>query len=145
MRRVERAAALVAALCLVWLIFACTPAPSPEQDRRDIERVLETRRQLMQERRVEGLYALLSPSYHDEAGGPNEARTLIKEAIGGASRLEVALSGRVVEVHGDEAQVTQQYFLVAEYDGLTQSLKGTEHLRFRREGGAWKIVGGLTK
>lgn len=138
-------ACLLLGLLLAFSLSGCEEADTPAKDARTIEGLLKERETAMRARDVKALVALLSPSYRDKQGGLNEAKALIESAIGTADSVQVMNSERVVEVRGDTAGTSQRYFLVAVYEGLTQTLKGQERLRWRREDGRWRIVGGLTE
>lgn len=130
---------------LLVILGSCEEATNPAREARAIESVLDERRVAMQARDVNALLALLSPDYRDKEGGYAQAKALIESAIGSAESLQVVNTERWVEVHGDRADSRQRYFLVAVYEGLTQTLKGREHLSWRRENGRWRITGGLTE
>ena len=131
-------------LLVLGTVAGCASDPrDPAADTRAIEQVLDARHAAMQARDGAAYAVLFSPNYHDRLGGRAEVVRAATDLFATYDSIELRISGRKVELRGDEAVAVQDYFLVATSQGLDQSLKGSERLVLRHEGGRWLIAGGL--
>ncbi|RJO63041.1 MAG: hypothetical protein C4523_21435 [Myxococcales bacterium] len=140
----SRVLAFALAFAAFVSVIACDRTPAVP-DSKAIEAVLDRREAAMEKGDLGTYYLLLSPNYADGAGGLDDAKRVIRDTLSSFTSLDITINERQVKVDGERAEATQRYFiLAADKDGQIQ-LNGQERLRFAKENGAWRIVGGLVE
>jgi hypothetical protein len=124
-------------------------------DTRAIYDTLEAYRQALEKRDVDGILALVAPSYFDTAGTPDPTDDLdrprleaaLKDQLPKAENLKVDFTIRRIEVTGDEAQA--EIFFDSFYRVKTPTItiprrdSDVERLKLRRIDHKWLFVSGL--
>jgi hypothetical protein len=148
----------------IWLLpllsLGCTKhIPGTEiddnKDTRAIIDVIEKYRSASERRDPDGILALVSTTYFDDAGTPDPKDDLdyerLRQALGddfrrlNAVKLELAV--KKVNVEGDKASAQlfyDGYFRITTPSGEVPKQDSDLHMmKFKREGSAWKVVTGL--
>ncbi|GFE56152.1 nuclear transport factor 2 family protein [Geobacter sp. AOG1] len=120
-------------------LFAC----SSNADRDAVLAVAVKRQQALTSRDINRYLPLLSPHYQDKGRDYAAKSRELAEILSSFDRIDYRSRGRRVEVHGDRATINGSYELRVTTRGKEMELAGKEELRFQKEGGEWKIVGGL--
>ncbi|MCI0569801.1 MAG: nuclear transport factor 2 family protein [Myxococcaceae bacterium] len=145
---------------LLLLLAACAPRRIPDTDipdTRDTRAILEVLRQYREateKRDAQALLALVSPTFHDDAGTGTPAddmdyarlQQVLPEKLAALKDVQLELSVRRIDVEGDEATAVFYYTTSYLIPGVTQKAQSDSDLmemKLRREGGTWKIRSGL--
>ena len=160
MRWLGRAAVLVSACVLA---LACSPGyigDTPIEDtpdKRAVFEVVEAYRQAIEHRSVETLAAIVSPQYFENASstaiqlddyGYEKLRDVVMPLLQDHIKsVQYRIRMIRLEVEGDRAFADFEYWVKFLYteggrDGW-RTKNDFNRLEFAREGGAWKIIGGL--
>jgi ketosteroid isomerase-like protein len=143
------------------LASACGPHRLPgteipdTNDTRAISDTVERYRQALEKRDVDGILALVAPSYYDTAGTPDPADDLdrarleaaLREQLPKAESLKVDFTLRRIDVSGDEAEA--EIFFDSFYRVKTPTTQvprrdsDVERLKLKRIDGKWLFVSGL--
>ena len=124
---------------LLFLLSAC----SSKSDRDAVLAVAVERQQALTSRDIHRYLPLLSPHYQDKGRDYAAKARELTDILTSFDRIDYRSLDRRVEVHGDRATVTGSYELRVVRQGKEMALAGKEELQLRKEGGKWKIVGGL--
>jgi len=124
-------------------------------DTRAIVAVIDSYRRAAEHRDAEGVLALVSQKYFDDAGTPDPADDIdyeqLKKRISNdfkklaALRLDIAVKS--VNVEGDDATAIVYYdanYRITTREGeVGKKASDTHRMRFHREAGVWRFVSGL--
>ena len=153
---------LARSLALVALsLAACSSRRIPGTEIRDtpdtraIVAVIDGYRQAAERRDAEGVLALVSPAYFDDAGTPDPAddldygqlRTVLPENYARLTAVRLGIGVREVDVQGDRATANVFYdghYRVATAAGeAPKQASDVAQMKFVRDAGKWRIAGGL--
>lgn len=124
-------------------------------DTRAIVTVIDAYRRAAEHRDADGVLALVSQKYFDDAGTPDPADDIdyqqLKKRIGddfknvAALRLDIAV--KTVNVDGNQAAAVvyydEHYRIATRAGEVAKQANDTHRMRFTREGEAWRFVSGL--
>lgn len=130
----------ILALALCLSVVGCSDSHT---DRKAIEAVLLQRQQALASKDLPLYLSIISPDYHNKGTDYAAKRAEIAATFAAFDRIDYRATDRRVEIHGDNATVAESYTLRVVGGGKGVTLAGREEVRFRREAGGWKIVGGL--
>jgi hypothetical protein len=149
------------ALAALLAASACAPRYLPgteidnTQDTRAIYEVVLKYREALEKRDVDGILALVAPSYYDTAGTPDPGDDLdrarleasLREDLPKADSLKVDFTLRRIDVHGDEAQVEiffdQYYRVKTSTVSVPRRDSDVQRLRLKKIDNQWKFVSGI--
>jgi hypothetical protein len=145
----------------VTLAAGCAPKHLPgteipaTNDTRAIYDTLERYRQALEKRDVDGILALVAPSYYDTAGTPDPSDDLdrprleaaLRDQLPKAESLKVDFTIRRIDVAGDDAQA--EIFFDSFYRVKTPTTQvprrdsDVQRLKLKRLDNKWLFVSGL--
>jgi hypothetical protein len=149
----------LAALGVLTLAACARNIPNTDirdtEDNRAIIDVVDAYRKAFDTRNVDGVMALVSTTYYDDAGTLDASDdvdfinlpVVLKDTFARLSQVRLEFGITSIEVNGDKA--TAELFYDAKYRvsvGKSEVAKrdtDLQRLKFRKEGTAWKIVTGL--
>jgi hypothetical protein len=150
-----------ALLVAVLVLAACGPRRFPgteiedNADTRAVRAAVVAYRAALEKRDAAAVLALVAPEYLDNAGTPDPADDLDRQALetqlprdlSGLEGLRVDLTLRRIDVKDDTAIAEvffEQYYKVSTPDGPVPRRDSDVHrFRFRRSGATWLFVSGL--
>jgi hypothetical protein len=153
--------ATVLAALLAASASACAPRYLPgteiesTKDTRAIYELVVKYREALEKRDVDGVLALVAPSYYDTAGTPEPGDDLdrarleasLREDLPKADSLRIDFTVRRIDVNGDEAQA--EIFFDEYYRVKTATVtvprreSDVQRLHLKRLDNQWKFVAGL--
>ncbi|RII26402.1 MAG: DUF4440 domain-containing protein [Geobacter sp.] len=128
---------------LLFILLFSLSACSSKSDRDAVLAVAVERQQALTSRDINRYLPLLSPHYQDKGRDYAVKARELTDILTSFDRIDYRSLDRRVDVRGDRATVTGSYELRVVRQGKAMELAGKEELQLRKEGGEWKIVGGL--
>ena len=125
-------------LLLVLLVQACT---SSEKEK--IERLLVQREEAFQKKDLVLYLSCISKDYQDKEENFEKIKNRVSGYFETFDRMDYNAWDQSVQVEGKNATVIRQFRIEVEKKGNKNHYAGREVLRLRKEGGEWKMIGGL--
>jgi ketosteroid isomerase-like protein len=122
----------------VLLLLACGSS-----DEEKIEQTLRQREEAFQKRDLSVYLSCISNEYQDKNEDFGRLKTRMEGYFKTFDRIEYRSWDRAIEIAGDSAKAIQQFSLEVEKAGKGKIYSGKELLFLKKEGGKWKITGGL--
>jgi hypothetical protein len=149
----------LAALAILALSACAKNIPDTEirdtPDNRAIIAVVDAYRRAMDARSIEGVMALVSTSYYDDAGTLDSSDdvdyanlpAVLKDTFARLSQVRVEFGITAIVVQGDKGSADlfydAKYRVATPRNEVSKRDTDLQRLMFRKEAGAWKIVTGL--
>ena len=126
--------------CLLPVLFLPACQRSEEEG---ITRVLIQREEAFGKKDLSSYLSCISKEYLGKDENFDQLKDRIERYFRTFDRIEYRSWGRSLYVEGEEARVIQQFHLEVERGGEVKRYTGKESLFLRKQGGVWKIAGGL--
>jgi hypothetical protein len=123
------------------LLFLC--AVGCASGERTVEEVMRRRERALATADAALYASLISPDYRDRGIDSRTKLAELEHTLKAFGPVAYRSLGRTVSLSGDTATVTGRYAMKVSVKGKPVEFAGEETIRLRREGGAWRIVGGL--
>jgi ketosteroid isomerase-like protein len=125
---------------VLFFLFVLACQVSEEEK---IDRMLNQRQEALQKKDLPLYLSCISKAYQDK----EEDFTRLQKRIGGYfktfDRISYSSWDRSFRIDGEDAVVTQQFYLEVEKAGKKNHYSGKEVLYLKKEGKDWKIIKGL--
>ena len=125
-------------LLIVLILHACT---SSEKEK--IERLLVQRTEAFQKKNLALYLSCISKDYQDKEEDFEKLQNRISGYFETFDRIDYNAWDRSIRVEGKSATAIQQFSIEVEKKGNKNHYAGKEALRLHKQGGEWKIIGGL--
>ena len=123
---------------LFFLLWACHGS-----DEERIRQTLNERGEAFKKKDLSLYLSCFSEEYQDKEGGFTQLRERMTGYFNGFDRIEYESWDRSIDAEGEQAEVTQQFYLEVEKRERKNRYSGKEAFLLRREGKRWKIFRGL--
>jgi ketosteroid isomerase-like protein len=125
---------------LVSVLFLLACQVSEEEK---IFQMVDRRQEALQKKDLSLYLSCISRAYQDKEEDFNRLEKRIDGYFKTFDRISYSSWDRSIEIEGNTATVTQQFYLETEKGEKKKSYSGKEALFFRKEGKEWKIIKGL--
>jgi len=125
-------------LLVVLLLQACT---SSEKEK--IERLLVQRAEAFQTKNLALYLSCISKDYQDKEEDFKKLKNRVSGYFETFDRIDYNAWDQSIQVESKNATATQQFRIEVEKKGNKNQYAGREVLRLHKQGGEWKIIGGL--
>ena len=123
---------------MVLVLHACTSS-----DQEKIERLLVQREEAFQKKNLALYLSCISKDYQDKEEDFEKLKNRISGYFETFDRIDYNAWDRSIRVEGKSATAIQQFSIEVEKKGNKNHYAGKEALRLHKQGGEWKIIGGL--
>jgi ketosteroid isomerase-like protein len=127
-------------LFLLTLFFLLACQISEEEK---IRQILNRREEAFQKKNISLYVSCISKVYQDKDEDIRRLQNRIERYFKTFNRIEYASWDRSIRIEGDQAIVTQQFYIEVEKGEKKNRHSGKEALFFKKEGREWKIIKGL--
>jgi len=127
-------------LLLLTIFFLLTCQVSDEDK---IQQVLNRREEAFQKKNLSLYLSCFSKAYQDKDEDFSRLQNRIEGYFKTFDQINYSSWNRSVHIEGETAVAIQQFQLEVEAGGKKNRFLGKEALLFKKEGGPWKIIGGL--
>ncbi len=148
-------------LPLLALLLACAPSRIPNteivdsRENRAVYEVIKQYGEALRKKDAAAILLLVSPDYYDGSGTPDPGDDVSRETLekflatdlGKVESVMIDMGVKRIEVNGEEARA--EVFYDAAYRVITpggpvaKRPSDISQMRFKKQGGAWKITAGL--
>jgi ketosteroid isomerase-like protein len=128
-------------LFFLFTIFFLIACQISEEER--IQQILNRRQEALQKKDLALYLSCISKSYQDKDEDFSRLQNRMEGYFKTFDRIEYSSWDRSIQIEGDQARVTQQFFLRVEKAGKENRYSGKEGLFLRKEGKGWKIIKGF--
>jgi ketosteroid isomerase-like protein len=125
-------------LLMVLLLQACT---SSEKEK--IERLLVQRAEAFQTKNLALYLSCISKDYQDKEEDFEKLKNRVSGYFETFDRIDYNAWDQSIQVESRNATATQQFRIEVEKKGSKNQYVGREVLHLHKQGGEWKIIGGL--
>jgi hypothetical protein len=128
-------------LFFLFTIFFLIACQISEEER--IQQILNRREEALQKKDLSLYLSCISKSYQDRDEDFSRLQNRMEGYFKTFDRIEYSGWDRSIQIEGDQARVTQQFFLRVEKAGKGNHYSGKEALFLKKERKEWKIIRGL--
>jgi ketosteroid isomerase-like protein len=125
-------------LLLLFLLWACQTS-----DEEQIRQVLNQRGEAFKKKDLSLYFSCFSKDYQDKEGSLAQLQKRMESYFKTFDRIDYNTWDRSVQMDGETATVTQQFYIEVEVGGNKNSFSNKEAFLLRKEGRTWKILKGL--
>jgi ketosteroid isomerase-like protein len=125
-------------LLALFLLLTCQ---NSEEEK--IRQIINRREEAFQKKNISLYLSCISKAYQDKDEDLRQLQNRIEGYFKTFDRIEYASWDRSIHIEGDQASVTQQFYIEVEKDGKKNRYSGEEALYFKKEEREWKIIKGL--
>jgi ketosteroid isomerase-like protein len=124
------------------LLFT-TACSKSDQDQAEIVTLITTRSAALNSKDLAKYISVVSLEYNDKGKDFSRLKADLEKNFKNLEQLSYEADQPAIIINGNQAAATGSYRMKVRVRGKELALNGSEHLRFRKEPGGWKIIAGI--